>query len=148
MRHWLMGRHLTQPFVLWLKTEHFSKQSERLHVFTRLKLGDGLLNIHKGLVKVVRPKASLHATIITWHYLFCSEDKHKRTVTPPRPPKTTWNKEKSLCSRRSLKADPHICIWEISSKLAPWQPLHEKARCKVNTAQTDRRSESMPFEST
>ena len=104
-----MWRHLNQPFALWPKTEHFSKQSNRFHVFARLKLGDGTLNIHKDLINVEGSKASSHATIKRWHDLFCFNDKDWTNVTPfsQRQPQT----RKKCLQPQKVWGQTHVFVY-------------------------------------
>ena len=109
---------LEQPFALFLKIEHFSKQSEHFYVVTRLNLGDGTLKTLKDLAQVIGFKASSHVTIRRWPALFCFKDKGKETAIPLIQPKTISNDEKASAVAESMKADPYICIQKTSSKLA------------------------------
>ena len=107
--------------------EHYSKQSERFYVFARLKIRDDTLKIHKDLVKVVGSKGSSQTTIRIWHDLFCSEYKDKKIVNPLSRPKTASNEEKVFAVTEKGRADIHISVREISSKLA----LSLGAACEI-----------------
>lgn len=112
-------------------------------------------NSQKNVTKAVETKAFSHPTIRRWRGLFWSENKGKKMATPLGLLEIYSNKENMSAVKKIVKAEQHICQQEISSDLAlslgtVHSILHgnlqnEKACCKVDTAHTIIRSETMPI---
>ena len=104
--HWFVWLKLNQPLTLWLKIEHISKQSECFHILAWLKLRQHTENSHKNWwPKLLHMPPSEDGLI---NFVLRTRTKLKKAS----------NEEKLSAVTESVKADPHICMWEIFSELA------------------------------